>query len=32
MFRTIGRSTWVMPADALAVAIFGGFAPLIAPA
>lgn len=30
MFRTIGRSTWMTPAYALAVAIFGGFAPFIA--
>jgi MFS transporter, MHS family, proline/betaine transporter len=30
MFHTIGRSTWMTPAYALAVAIFGGFAPLIA--
>ena len=30
MFSTIGRSTWMTPAYALAVAIFGGFAPLIA--
>lgn len=30
MFATIGRSTWMTPAYALAVAIFGGFAPFIA--
>jgi MFS transporter, MHS family, proline/betaine transporter len=30
MFHTIGRSTWMTPAYALAVAIFGGFAPFIA--
>jgi MHS family proline/betaine transporter-like MFS transporter len=30
MFRTIGRSTWMTPAYALATAIFGGFAPFIA--
>ncbi len=30
MFKTIGRSTWMTPAYALAVAIFGGFAPFIA--
>jgi len=30
MFRTIGRSSWMTPAYALAVAIFGGFAPFIA--
>lgn len=30
MFRTMGRSTWMTPAYALAVAIFGGFAPFIA--
>jgi MHS family proline/betaine transporter-like MFS transporter len=30
MFQTIGRSTWMTPAYALAVAIFGGFAPFIA--
>jgi MFS family permease len=30
MFRTIGRSTWMTPAYALAVATFGGFAPFIA--
>jgi MHS family proline/betaine transporter-like MFS transporter len=32
MFHTIGRSTWMTPAYALAVAIFGGFAPFIATA
>jgi MFS transporter, MHS family, proline/betaine transporter len=32
MFPTIGRSTWMTPAYALAVAIFGGFAPFIATA
>lgn len=30
MFATMGRSTWMTPAYALAVAIFGGFAPFIA--
>jgi MHS family proline/betaine transporter-like MFS transporter len=30
MFHTIGRSTWMTPAYALAVAIFGGFAPFVA--
>ena len=30
MFQTMGRSTWMTPAYALAVAIFGGFAPFIA--
>lgn len=30
MFHTIGRSTWMTPSYALAVAIFGGFAPFIA--
>jgi MFS transporter, MHS family, proline/betaine transporter len=30
MFHTLGRSTWMTPAYALAVAIFGGFAPFIA--
>jgi MHS family proline/betaine transporter-like MFS transporter len=30
MFPTAGRSTWMTPAYALAVAIFGGFAPFIA--
>jgi MFS transporter, MHS family, proline/betaine transporter len=30
MFHTIGRSTWMTPAYALSVAIFGGFAPFIA--
>ena len=30
MFHTIGRSSWMTPAYALAVAIFGGFAPFIA--
>lgn len=30
MFATIGRSTWMTPSYALAVAIFGGFAPFIA--
>jgi MFS transporter, MHS family, proline/betaine transporter len=30
IFATIGRSTWMTPAYALAVAIFGGFAPFIA--
>ena len=30
MFHTMGRSTWMTPAYALAVAIFGGFAPFIA--
>ena len=30
MFRTMGRSTWMTPAYALAMAIFGGFAPFIA--
>ncbi len=30
MFRTLGRSTWMTPAYALAAAIFGGFAPFIA--
>jgi MHS family proline/betaine transporter-like MFS transporter len=30
MFHTIGRSTWMTPAYALAVAVFGGFAPFIA--
>lgn len=30
IFRTIGRSSWMTPAYALAVAIFGGFAPFIA--
>jgi MHS family proline/betaine transporter-like MFS transporter len=30
MFQTIGRSTWMTPAYALAVALFGGFAPFIA--
>ena len=30
MFQTIGRSSWMTPAYALAVAIFGGFAPFIA--
>lgn len=30
MFATTGRSTWMTPAYALAVAIFGGFAPFIA--
>jgi hypothetical protein len=29
MFHTIGRSTWMTPAYALSVAIFGGFAPFI---
>jgi MFS transporter, MHS family, proline/betaine transporter len=30
IFHTIGRSTWMTPAYALSVAIFGGFAPFIA--
>jgi MHS family proline/betaine transporter-like MFS transporter len=30
MFPTIGRSAWMTPSYALAVAIFGGFAPFIA--
>lgn len=30
MFHTIGRSAWMTPSYALAVAIFGGFAPFIA--
>ncbi|HEY6433809.1 MAG TPA: MFS transporter [Acetobacteraceae bacterium] len=30
MFHTIGRSSWMTPSYALAVAIFGGFAPFIA--
>jgi MHS family proline/betaine transporter-like MFS transporter len=30
MFHTVGRSTWMTPSYALAVAIFGGFAPFIA--
>lgn len=30
MFHTLGRSSWMTPAYALAVAIFGGFAPFIA--
>jgi MFS transporter, MHS family, proline/betaine transporter len=30
MFHTIGRSTWMTSSYALAVAIFGGFAPFIA--
>ncbi len=30
MFHTMGRSTWMTPSYALAVAIFGGFAPFIA--
>jgi MFS transporter, MHS family, proline/betaine transporter len=30
MFHTLSRSTWMTPAYALAVAIFGGFAPFIA--
>ncbi len=30
MFPTLGRSSWMTPAYALAVAIFGGFAPFIA--
>ncbi len=30
MFPTIGRSTWMTPSYALAVAVFGGFAPFIA--
>ena len=30
MFHTIGRATWMTPAYALAVAVFGGFAPFIA--
>jgi MHS family proline/betaine transporter-like MFS transporter len=30
MFHTMGRSSWMTPAYALAVAIFGGFAPYIA--
>jgi MHS family proline/betaine transporter-like MFS transporter len=30
MFPTLGRSSWMTPAYALSVAIFGGFAPFIA--
>lgn len=30
MFHTLSRSTWMTPAYALAVAIFGGFAPFVA--
>jgi MHS family proline/betaine transporter-like MFS transporter len=30
MFHTMGRSSWMTPSYALAVAIFGGFAPFIA--
>lgn len=30
MFHTLGRSSWMTPSYALAVAIFGGFAPFIA--